>query len=97
MEKLNGAFLTVTDEMRQISELICGFVGTVDFGTDFERQLKFFTLCRGKIRLEHVQVLKRSAKLTANSAVSKVMCQLVVRSDRRKLVATRTSRRATVV
>ena len=63
LEKLNGAlFLTVTDEMRQISELICGFVGTVDFGTDFERQLKFFTLCRGKIRLEHVQVLKRSAK-----------------------------------
>ena len=77
--------------MRQISELICRFVGTVDFGADFERQLKFFTLCRGKIRLEHVQVLKRSAKLTANSAVSKVMCQLVVRSDRRKLVATRTS------
>ena len=40
-----------------MAELICGFLASVDYGTDFESQLRFYTDCRGKFRqLDAVQV-----------------------------------------
>ncbi|XP_011291611.2 VPS35 endosomal protein sorting factor-like [Musca domestica] len=39
--------LTVEDERRQISHLICSFIRKVHFGTDFEKQLSFYVEARG--------------------------------------------------
>ncbi|XP_075145399.1 VPS35 endosomal protein sorting factor-like [Haematobia irritans] len=39
--------LTVEDEKRQISQLICNVIRKVDFGTDFEKQLSFYVEARG--------------------------------------------------
>ncbi|KAB0804643.1 hypothetical protein PPYR_01613 [Photinus pyralis] len=38
--------LTVEDERRQISELLCNVVKTVDYGRDFEQQLNFYAEAR---------------------------------------------------
>ncbi len=38
--------LTVEDERRQISNLICNFIKKVDFGRDFEQQLTFYVEAR---------------------------------------------------
>ena len=49
--------LTIADETRQISVIICSVIGVVDYGHDFENQLKFYTECRGKFRiLDLVQI-----------------------------------------
>jgi len=39
--------LTVEDERRQISQLICSFIRKVHFGQDFEKQLAFYVEARG--------------------------------------------------
>ncbi|TMW48635.1 hypothetical protein DOY81_006300 [Sarcophaga bullata] len=39
--------LTVEDERRQISQLICNFIRKVDYGRDFEKQLSFYVEARG--------------------------------------------------
>lgn len=39
--------LTVEDERRQISQLICNFIRKVDYGRDFEKQLCFYVEARG--------------------------------------------------
>lgn len=39
--------LTVEDERRQISELLCAIVRKVDYGKDFEQQLSFYVEARG--------------------------------------------------
>ena len=50
----------VSDETRQISQLICAALADLDFVDDFDRKLKFLTDCRAKFkRLEIVQVIKK--------------------------------------
>ena len=39
--------LSIKDERRQASSLVCGFVRKVDFGHDFEQQLSFYVDVRG--------------------------------------------------
>ncbi len=47
----------VSDEARQISQLICLALNELDFVDDYDRRLKFLTDCRAKFnRLEVVQV-----------------------------------------
>lgn len=49
--------LTVEDEKRQISQLICGFVRSVDFGRDFEQQLSFYADARAAFcNLDYINV-----------------------------------------
>jgi hypothetical protein len=38
--------LTLDDEVRIISSLICGFLRTVSYGRDFEQQLNFYVDAR---------------------------------------------------
>lgn len=39
--------LTPDDENRQIGEILCDIVGSVDYGRDFEQQLQFYVEARG--------------------------------------------------
>ena len=49
--------IPISDEFRQISDVICRSLRLVDHGDDFEAQLQFLTECRGKFfRLDAVQV-----------------------------------------
>lgn len=55
--------LTVDDEKRQIGNLICGFVKSVDFGRDFEQQLGFYVDARASftnLDSVHVQLVQVS-------------------------------------
>ncbi|XP_065352764.1 VPS35 endosomal protein-sorting factor-like [Cloeon dipterum] len=59
--------MTVDDEKRQIAQLICGFLKSVDFGRDFEQQLGFYVDARAAftnldyIHLQLVQSVNRLA------------------------------------
>lgn len=45
------------DEKRQISQLICGFLMSVDFGRDFEQQLSFYADARAAFcNLDYINV-----------------------------------------
>ena len=47
----------LSDETRQISQLICLALNELDFVDDYDRRLKFLTDCRAKFnRLEVVQI-----------------------------------------
>jgi hypothetical protein len=47
----------VDDEKRQIAQLICGFVMSVDFGRDFEQQLSFYADARAAFcNLDYINV-----------------------------------------
>lgn len=63
----------ISDETRQISALIHRIISVVDFQTDYEGQLKFYTECRGKfLNLEPIQVqLIHCALGLANKVLSK--------------------------
>ena len=53
---LSWVVFDASDETRQISQLICSALNELDFGDDFDRQLKFLTDCRAKLkRLDAVQ------------------------------------------
>ena len=46
-----------SDERRQISSSICYVIRNIDFGDDFEGQLKIYTECRGLFKsLDTVQI-----------------------------------------
>ena len=49
--------LFLSDERRQISSSICYVIRNIDFGDDFEGQLKIYTECRGLFKsLDTVQI-----------------------------------------
>lgn len=65
-----GSALTLDDERRQISNLICGFVRKVSFGRDFEQQLSFYVEARSSFtNLDSVLV-----QLVQVSSVNTVIC-----------------------
>ena len=55
--KWSETSILISDETRQISQLICLALNELDFVDDYDRRLKFLTDCRAKFnRLEVVQI-----------------------------------------
>ena len=60
------------DERRQISGSICYVIRNIDFGDDFEGQLKIYTECRGLFKsLDTVQICLSQVVLNLGTKVVK--------------------------
>lgn len=62
--------LTVEDEKRQISNLICGLVQRVDYGRDFEKQLSFYAEARAafpNLDSVHIQLIQCVNRLSVDT------------------------------